>query len=203
MVREAQETVSAKASLTTMPDVGFAEARLQALVPGSQEAKPPPPGNFRTGELIALCETLGIPPEDRQTLETILTDGVALRGGCHKISGWRALSGQEKEKANRSRIPVGANRHLFESGGKLHKNGGTGDPLLDETIRNRTFEEIERGWLSKPIPLSELPPGITKLARRFAIYQGTKADGSPKIRPIDDMRPQNQGATITHKVRIT
>ena len=65
----------------------------------------------------------------------------------------------------------------------------SGDAEVDQTIHEVTLQERDKGWLTGPHSLAELDSihGPLWLAsRRFGVIQGTKADGSRKIRPCDD-----------------
>ena len=59
----------------------------------------------------------------------------------------------------------------------------SGDPEIDQTVMQKTMEELECGWLEGPIPVSE-PPAEAVVSRRFGIRHSS--GDVVKIRLIDD-----------------
>ena len=69
----------------------------------------------------------------------------------------------------------------------------TGDAEIDETVFQKTLEELECGWLEGPIPFSDLPDNAI-VSRRFGIRQ-TSGD-TIKIRLIDDFSASGVNDTV-------
>ena len=69
--------------------------------------------------------------------------------------------------------------------GILQSMRSSGDLDIDHGVYKATLDELQRGWLHGPYPLSEIPL-TASITRRFGIKQGTREDGTAKIRPIDD-----------------
>ncbi len=65
----------------------------------------------------------------------------------------------------------------------------SGDAEVDQTVHEVTLQERDKGWLTGPHSYAE-PDSIYGplwlASRRFGVIQGTKTDGSGKIRPCDD-----------------
>ena len=69
----------------------------------------------------------------------------------------------------------------------------TGDAEIDETVFQKTLEELECGWLEGPISFSDLPDNAV-VSRRFGIRQ-TSGD-TIKIRLIDDFSASGVNDTV-------
>ena len=55
-----------------------------------------------------------------------------------------------------------------------------------ETLLEQTREDAALGRMSAPQPLSQIDTSLIAIARRFGVEQGTKPDGTTKVRPVDD-----------------
>ena len=60
------------------------------------------------------------------------------------------------------------------------------DPHSEELLRV-TRADHELGRMSEPFPACRLDPDSCVISPRFAVVQGKNPDGSPRIRPIDDL----------------
>lgn len=69
----------------------------------------------------------------------------------------------------------------------------SGDPEIDQTVMQKTLEELECGWLEGPIPLDELPDDAV-VSRRFGIKQSS--GDVLKIRLIDDFSASGVNDTV-------
>ena len=69
----------------------------------------------------------------------------------------------------------------------------SGDLEIDQTVMQKTLEELECGWLEGPIPLSDLPPDAV-VSRRFGIRQSS--GDVLKIRLIDDFSASGVNDTV-------
>ena len=59
------------------------------------------------------------------------------------------------------------------------------DPHAD-TLFDQTVADAELGRMSAPIPIDQLDTAEVMLASRFSVVQGTRANGMPKVRAVDD-----------------
>lgn len=50
-----------------------------------------------------------------------------------------------------------------------------------------TLKDAALGRMTTPVPACEVDLSKVRLVPRFAIHQGTRKDGTPKIRPVDHM----------------
>ena len=57
------------------------------------------------------------------------------------------------------------------------------DPIIDAGVLEATRKELERGFITGPIPPDEVPAGAS-LTHRFGVIQG-QTEAGPKVRPID------------------
>ena len=71
---------------------------------------------------------------------------------------------------------------------------GPQSPEIDRTVLEKTWQEVESGWLVGPIPRHSVPPGSV-ICCRFGLRQGEKT------RLIDDMRPVNQSVATFESPR--
>ena len=69
----------------------------------------------------------------------------------------------------------------------------SGDHEIDQTVMQKTLEELECGWLEGPIPISELPADAV-VSRRFGIRQSS--GDVLKIRLIDDFSASGVNDTV-------
>ena len=65
---------------------------------------------------------------------------------------------------------------------------------VDETVLNKTNEEVTKGWLIGPLDPGDVPSGSV-VNRRFGLLQGEK------VRLIDDFRPVNATVTVRETPR--
>ena len=65
---------------------------------------------------------------------------------------------------------------------------------VDETVLNKTNEEVTKGWLIGPLDPGDVPSGSV-VNRRFGLQQGEK------VRLIDDFRPVNATVTVRETPR--
>ena len=69
------------------------------------------------------------------------------------------------------------------------------DPVIDTGVLEATRKELERGFVTGPIPPDEVPAGAS-LTHRFGVLQG-QTEAGPKVRPIDDYLSSQVNATVT------
>jgi len=69
----------------------------------------------------------------------------------------------------------------------------SGDVEVDETVFQKTLEELDCGWLEGPIPVKDLPDNAI-VSRRFGIRQ-TSGD-TIKVRLIDDFAASGVNDTV-------
>ena len=72
----------------------------------------------------------------------------------------------------------------------LEKTQSCGDRETDETLWNKTLEEVQAGHLDPPIEVDQLPPGCV-VNSRFPLRQGAK------VRPIDNYSSSVVNDTVT------
>ena len=72
----------------------------------------------------------------------------------------------------------------------LEKTQSCGDRETDETLWNKTLEEVQAGHLDPPIEVDQLPPGCV-VNSRFPLRQGAK------VRPIDNYSSSLVNDTVT------
>ena len=172
---------------------------------------------FKIGKILFLCRKYNIgTQEDRDQFRDIIENGATLRGNNYHFSSWpRKPFDQTKHDFRYGKIPehtppriIPKPPHPVPTKSAWPDSPPTivGDSIETQKLREQyelalkttevTKEEVDKGWLSQPIPWASRPTGITTFCRRFAIRQPSK------IRQIDDCRPLNKHVKICHRLPL-